>query len=87
MAYQVQLPDGSLGWIDDSVPQSKALEVAKKAYPDAFPPPPGVISQLVSAPKEFVKGAASGIVQAVGGLGLQNHEYIRKAIDVAEGRL
>lgn len=26
-------------------------------------------------------------LQAVGGLGLQNHEYIKKAIDVAEGRL
>jgi hypothetical protein len=79
MAYQVQLPDGSLGWIDDSVPQSKALEVAKKAYPDAFPPPPGVISQLVSAPKEFVKGAASGIVQAVGGLGALPYAAARYA--------
>ena len=79
MAYQVQLPDGSLGWIDDSVPQSKALEVARKAYPDAFPPPPGVISQLVSAPKEFVKGAASGIVQAVGGLGALPYAAARYA--------
>lgn len=26
-------------------------------------------------------------LQGVGGLGLQNHEYIKKAIDVAEGRL
>jgi len=26
-------------------------------------------------------------LQAVGGLGLKNHEYIKKAIDVAEGRL
>ena len=26
-------------------------------------------------------------LKAVGGLGLQNHEYIRKAIDVAEGRI
>ncbi len=79
MAYQIQLPDGSLGWIDDSVPQSKALEVAKRAYPDAFPPPPGVISQLVSAPKEFVKGAASGIVQAVGGLGALPYAAARYA--------
>lgn len=30
---------------------------------------PGVGSQLLSAPKEFVKGAASGLVQAAGGLG------------------
>ena len=26
-------------------------------------------------------------LQSVGGLGLKNHEYIKKAIDVAEGRL
>jgi len=25
-------------------------------------------------------------LNSLGGLGLQNHEYIRKAIDVAEGR-
>jgi len=69
MPYQIKLPDGSLAWIADNVPQSKALELAKQSYPDAFPPPPGVVSQLLSAPKEFVKGAASGLVQAVGGLG------------------
>ncbi len=69
MPYQIKLPDGSLAWIADDVPQSKALELAKGAYPDAFPPPPGVVSQLISAPKEFVKGAASGLVQAAGGLG------------------
>ena len=30
---------------------------------------PGIGSQLLSAPKEFVKGTASGLVQAFGGLG------------------
>jgi hypothetical protein len=30
---------------------------------------PGIGSQLLSVPKEFVKGAASGLVQAAGGLG------------------
>jgi hypothetical protein len=30
---------------------------------------PGIGSQLLSVPKEFVKGAASGIVQSIGGLG------------------
>jgi hypothetical protein len=69
MPYQIKLPDGSLVWIADNVPQSKAMELAKTSYPDAFPAPPGVGSQLLSAPKEFIKGAASGFVQAAGGLG------------------
>lgn len=64
MAYQIRLPDGSLAWIADNVPQDKALEIAKGAYPDAFPPPPeppGVISQILGAPKEIAKGFARGI--------------------------
>jgi Large polyvalent protein associated domain 38/ADP-Ribosyltransferase in polyvalent proteins len=69
MPYQIKLPDGSLVWIADNVPQSKAMELAKASYPDAFPAPPGIGSQLLSAPKEFIKGAASGLVQAAGGLG------------------
>ena len=68
MAYQIELPDGSLAWIDDSVPKPKALDLAKQAYPDAFPAPPGVMSQLAGAPKEIAKGVASGLVQTVGGL-------------------
>lgn len=69
MSYQIKLPDGSLAWIADDVPNSKALELAKKAYPDAFPETPGIGSQLLSAPKEFIKSAASGVVQSIGGLG------------------
>ena len=69
MSYQIKLPDGSLAWIADDVPNSKALELAKKAYPDAFPETPSIGSQLLSAPKEFIKSAASGVVQSIGGLG------------------
>lgn len=77
MPYQIKLPDGSLAWIADNVPQSKALELAKQNYPDAFPQPPGIGSQLLSAPKEFVKGAASGLVQAAGGLGALPYAGVR----------
>ena len=61
MAYQIQLPDGSLGWIDDSVPQSKALEVAKRVYPDAFPAPPGIGQQILGLPAEIGKGFVRGL--------------------------
>jgi len=37
MAYQITLPDGSIGLIDDSVPRNRAMEAAQVAYPDAFP--------------------------------------------------
>lgn len=41
---------------------------------------PGVMSQLLGAPKEIVKGAASGLVQAAGGLGALPYAAARYAV-------
>jgi hypothetical protein len=68
MAYEIDLPDGSRGLIHDNVPRSKALEAAQRAYPDAFPPPPTALGQALNAPKNILRGAASGIVSTVGGI-------------------
>ena len=32
MPYQITLPDGSIGMIDDSVPKDRAMEAAQAAY-------------------------------------------------------
>jgi hypothetical protein len=64
MPYQITLPDGSIGMIDDSVPKNRAMEAAEAAYPDAFP---GIGEQLLGAPAEFAKGFARGIVDPVSG--------------------
>ena len=70
MPYRLELPDGSFVTVqDDAKPRSVALEEAKSKFPDAFPKPPGIGEQLLGAPKEFVKGVGSGLVQAVGGIG------------------
>jgi hypothetical protein len=68
MAYEIDLPDGSRGRIHDDVPRAKALEVAKRAYPEAFPPPPTALGQALNAPRNIARGVGSGLVQAVGGL-------------------
>jgi hypothetical protein len=77
MAYEIDLPDGSRGRIHDDVPRAKALEVAKRAYPDAFPPPPTALDQALSAPKNIAMGAGSGIVSAIGGLGALPYTGLR----------
>jgi hypothetical protein len=64
MPYQITLPDGSIGMIDDSVPKNRAMEAAEAAYPDAFP---GIGEQLLGAPAEFAKGFARGFVDPVSG--------------------
>jgi hypothetical protein len=64
MPYQITLPDGSIGMIDDSVPKDRAMEAAEAAYPDAFP---GIGEQLLGAPAEFAKGFARGLVDPVSG--------------------
>jgi hypothetical protein len=65
MPYQITLPDGSIGMIDDSVPKDRAMEAAEAAYPDAFP---GIGEQLLGAPAELAKGFARGFVDPVSGL-------------------
>ena len=77
MAYEIDLPDGSRGRIHDDVPRAKALEVAKRAYPEAFPPPPTALGQALNAPKNILKGVGSGLVQAVGGIGGLGHAAAR----------
>jgi hypothetical protein len=77
MAYEIDLPDGSRGRIHDDVPRDKALEVARRAYPEAFPPPPTALDQALSAPKNILKGAASGIVSTIGGLGALPYTGLR----------
>lgn len=69
MPYQVQLPDGTFVLVADNVPQTKALELAKTAYPDAFPKPPSIGEQLLGLPKEIGKGFLRGIaVDPVSGI-------------------
>jgi hypothetical protein len=53
------------------------MELAKAAYPDAFPPPPTALDQALSAPKNILKGAGSGIVSAIGGLGALPYTGLR----------
>jgi hypothetical protein len=65
MPYQITLPDGSIGMIDDSVPRNRAMEAAEAAYPDAFP---GIGEQLLDAPKELLKGFGRGFVDPLSGL-------------------
>ena len=77
MAYEIDLPDGSRGRIHDDVPRAKALEVAQRAYPEAFPPPPTALDQALNAPKNILKGAGSGIVSAIGGLGALPYTGLR----------
>jgi hypothetical protein len=64
MPYQITLPDGSIGMIDDSVPKNRAMEAAEAAYPDAFP---GIGEQLLGAPAEFAKTFVRGLVDPVSG--------------------
>jgi hypothetical protein len=76
MAYQITLPDGSIGLIDDSVPRNRAMEAAQTAYPDAFP---GVGEQLLGAPGEFLKGLGRGFVDPVAGLASTAYTGLRAA--------
>jgi hypothetical protein len=65
MPYQITLPDGSIGMIDDSVPKNRAMEAAEAAYPDAFP---GIGEQLLGAPAEFAKTfVRQGLIDPVSG--------------------
>jgi hypothetical protein len=65
MPYQITLPDGSIGMIDDSVPKDRAMEAAEAAYPDAFP---GIGEQLLGAPAEFAKAfVRQGLIDPVSG--------------------
>ena len=41
---------------------------------------PGILSQLLGAPKEIAKGAVSGLVQSVGGLGALPYTAARYAM-------
>ena len=68
MPHLITLPDGTTAWVADGVSPTKGMELAKVAYPDAFPPPPTALGQALNAPKNILKGVGSGLVQAVGGL-------------------
>jgi hypothetical protein len=76
MPYQITLPDGSIGMIDDSVPKNRAMEAAEAAYPDAFP---GIGEQLLGAPGELAKGFARGFVDPVSGLLSTGYTGLRAA--------
>jgi hypothetical protein len=76
MPYQITLPDGSIGMIDDSVPKDRAMEAAEAAYPDAFP---GIGEQLLGAPGELAKGFARGFVDPVSGLLSTGYTGLRAA--------
>ena len=76
MPYQITLPDGSIGMIDDSVPRNRAMEAAEAAYPDAFP---GIGEQLLDAPKELLKGFGRGFVDPVSGLLSTGYTGLRAA--------
>jgi hypothetical protein len=76
MPYQITLPDGSIGMIDDSVPRDRAMEAAEAAYPDAFP---GIGEQLLGAPAELAKGFARGFVDPVSGLLSTGYTGLRAA--------
>jgi hypothetical protein len=77
MPYQITLPDGSIGMIDDSVPRNRAMEAAEAAYPDAFP---GIGEQLLGAPAELAKGFARGFVDPVSGLLSTGYTGLRAAV-------
>jgi hypothetical protein len=76
MPYQITLPDGSIGMIDDSVPKDRAMEAAEAAYPDAFP---GIGEQLLGAPAELAKGFARGFVDPISGLLSTGYTGLRAA--------
>jgi hypothetical protein len=76
MPYQITLPDGSIGMIDDSVPRNRAMEAAEAAYPDAFP---GIGEQLLGAPAELAKGFARGFVDPISGLLSTGYTGLRAA--------
>ena len=77
MPHLITLPDGTTAWVADGVSPAKGMELAKAAYPDAFPPPPTALDQALSAPKNILKGAASGIVSTVGGIAGLGHGAAR----------
>ena len=68
MPHLITLPDGTTAWVADGVSPTKGMELAKVAYPDAFPPPPTALGQALNAPRNIARGVGSGLVQAVGGL-------------------
>ena len=77
MPHLITLPDGTTAWVADGVSPTKGMELAKVAYPDAFPPPPTALGQALNAPKNILKGVGSGLVQAVGGLGALPYTGLR----------
>ncbi len=68
MPHLITLPDGTTAWVADGVSPAKGMELAKVAYPEAFPPPPTALGQALNAPRNIARGVGSGLVQAVGGL-------------------
>ncbi len=72
-AFEFTSPDGKKYVINgpEGSTQEQAFQILKQqmSVGGILPETPGIGSQLLSAPKEFVKGVSSGLVQAVGGLG------------------
>jgi hypothetical protein len=84
MAIEVQLFDGTVLEFPDGTPQNVVLESARRITAQrqqaAPKEEPGLLSQITGTPKEFVKGLASGVVQAVGGLGALPYAAARYAV-------
>jgi hypothetical protein len=72
-AFQFTSPDGKKYIINgpEGSTQEQAFQILQQQMSagKVQPETPGIGSQLLSVPKEFIKGAASGFVQAAGGLG------------------
>jgi hypothetical protein len=81
MAIEVELFDGTVLEFPDGTPQDVILSSARRITAQKQGPKeePGVLSQLAGAPKEVIKGLASGLVQAAGGLGALPYAAARYA--------
>lgn len=83
MAIEVELFDGTVLEFPDGTPQdvilSSARRITAQKQQAAPKEEPGVLSQIAGTPKEFAKGVASGLVQAVGGLGALPYAAARYA--------
>jgi hypothetical protein len=81
MAIQIQLFDGTTLEFPDNTPQEVIDRTAKKLTLERQQKEePGIFSQLLGAPKEIAKGAVSGLVQSVGGLGALPYAVARYAM-------
>lgn len=70
-SFELTSPDGKkyiINGPEGSTPE-QAFQILQSQLGTIKPETPSIGSQLLSAPKEFIKSAASGVVQSIGGLG------------------